>query len=116
LISLGTFITLLAIFPSFNIPKKWKPTSPGEPKSTYFGFLIGKENEKEWTKYISSTNADEFLSKSINDLSYETYLIAVKVENRRRIVKLALSLFMSSSLALLLMVLLLIIYVISYVM
>lgn len=114
-ISLGTFITLFAIFPSFNIPKKWKQTSPGVPKSIYFGFLIGKEKEKEWLEYASSTNANGFLSKSINDLPYETYLIAVKVKRRRRIVKLALSFFMSSSLVLLVMVLLLIVYVAYYV-
>lgn len=115
LVLLGTFFTLIAIFPSFNVPEDWKETLPGEPKSMYFGFLIRQMPLKEWTEYLSSVSYDDLLSKSIRDLSYETHLISEKIESRRKKIRISISSYAASSVALILMILVLIVYVSYYV-
>lgn len=76
LISVGTIFILYAIKPRFNLPKKWKEEVP---KSMFFYQFIGAMDRDAWVNFLAKNNADALLDKAINDLSYETHLIAEKI-------------------------------------
>lgn len=79
LISVGTIFILYAIKPRFNIPIKWE----GEvPKSIFFYKHIRAMDRGAWVNFLLKTGTDNLLDKAVNDLSYETHLIAEKIEKK----------------------------------
>ena len=76
LISVGTFLILFAIRPSF-IPLEHQ--NKGIPESLYFYKEVADFDKDKWNNYLNSTAIDDLLEKATSDLINETHVIAKKI-------------------------------------
>ena len=75
IVALGAVLVILAIKPTFRIPKTWG----GAPGSLLFYAKIAKASGKEWASAFTERPKIEVDRQYLKDSIYETYLISQKI-------------------------------------
>lgn len=91
---LGTIFMLIALGPSFELPKIWGTSTesqenvekkPYKPNSIFFFKKIKEEDRNQLVNYFRG-NLNEILNKACHDHIYEAHLVSTKVERKVRFI------------------------------
>lgn len=110
----GTLIVLYAIFPRFKIPPVWKgkgEVSKLPPRSVFFGIEIAKQTSQSWESFWNAITPEDLEAISTSQLVYETHLIAEKIIEKVRPLRVGWTCFILSLMFLIVAVLLLLLSV-----
>ncbi len=93
ILSVGATLTVLAVRPSFRIPRTWG----GAPASLLFYAKIVKATGKEWASAYTQRPGVEVDRQYLKDAIFETYLIAQKIRIKLRKLRWGIWLFIVST-------------------
>jgi hypothetical protein len=96
ILAIGAVLVMLAIKPSFRVPKTWG----GAPGSLLFYAMIVKASGKEWATAYTGRSGVEVDRQYLKDAIFETYLIAQKIRIKLKKLKWGIWLFIVSTILL----------------